>query len=514
MDSLGKEFLDFLATVPLKEARNELYNLLEAGDDEVNVYYLTPLSNLKSIIADGGIKCRAMVGSDATDISAQEVQKQRHISLKLARKGPSYEIIDKKIHECVNFFWNPLNDTFRAFQRNSLLDVDVKDSTYGIVCILEMGLSAFFETDKVYWSTSRKNLVSDNFSSFSKKQYKQFYWQTIFSSQQDRNTNHFRAAEFIAFYENPTLAVSDLIPMQFIKRILVPAQYEKQIKETISSVKNQIYLSKKQNIFRSKKELLYVEKRLIETINKLQRLDLLPVDKFCELINTFANFKEQLGCGLTEEFFENKDMAHSVHGIEHITRVMFWVHVLCYLSSTDQQTEKVAQYAAFIHDLCRKDHSKDKEHGSNAAKKYEDFLRKKQIPDSLVQSCMNAIIYHCKDDSECHDKDLVWKILKDADSLERGRFGLPICSEIQNLSRGCDINYLRLDIFRDAQLKKELAFLAFRLAYITRYTKWSEDTFRDIKTQLVKSLKASLKNDIFNQYERGIVNKMLRHLSV
>jgi hypothetical protein len=96
MDSLGKEFLDFLATVPLKEARNELYNLLEAGDDEVNVYYLTPLSNLKSIIADGGIKCRAMVGSDATDISAQEVQKQRHISLKLARKGPSYEIIDKK----------------------------------------------------------------------------------------------------------------------------------------------------------------------------------------------------------------------------------------------------------------------------------------------------------------------------------------------------------------------------------------------------------------------------------
>lgn len=27
MDDLGKDFLDFLATVPLKEARNELYNL-------------------------------------------------------------------------------------------------------------------------------------------------------------------------------------------------------------------------------------------------------------------------------------------------------------------------------------------------------------------------------------------------------------------------------------------------------------------------------------------------------
>jgi hypothetical protein len=42
MDKFGRELLDFLATFPLKEARNELYNLLEADDDEVNVYYLTP----------------------------------------------------------------------------------------------------------------------------------------------------------------------------------------------------------------------------------------------------------------------------------------------------------------------------------------------------------------------------------------------------------------------------------------------------------------------------------------
>ena len=69
MDKLGKEFLDFLAGAPLKEARNELYNLLDSKDDEVNVYYLTPLSNLKSIIADRGIKCRAMVDSDIIDVS-------------------------------------------------------------------------------------------------------------------------------------------------------------------------------------------------------------------------------------------------------------------------------------------------------------------------------------------------------------------------------------------------------------------------------------------------------------
>ena len=514
MDELGKEFLDFLATVPVREARHELYNLLGVRDDEINVYYFTPLSNLKHIVADGGIKCRAMMGSDVTDLSGHEVQKRRDKSLRLARKVSTFEIGDKKIHECVNFFWNPVNDTSRAFQRNSLLlAADNGEDTIGIVCILEMRLSAFFECDKVYWSTSKQNLASNDFSTFLRGSYTQFDWETIFSTRDDVNTNQFRSAEFIAFYSNPTLTISDLIPAQFIKRILVPTQYEPMIKEILPSVQNRIYPLETPNVFYQKSKLLHAEKELIKTIGYLQKW--ISVEKFCELVNTFSNFKEQLGCNLTDKYFISKNVAHSYHGISHITRVMFWVHLLCFLNDTRWQKEKVILYAAFIHDLCRKDNRMEEgEHGSNAANKFTDFLMQKQIPDSLLHSCMNAVTYHCKNDSECSKKDLVWEILKDADSLDRGRFGHPPgLSSIRKKSKGCDVEYLRLDIFRKSpQLARELAWLAYRLASITHHTKWSEDTFIDLKNELVKSLKASVRNDILDQGKRQVANKMLGHL--
>src|SRR5574341_10080 len=140
MNSLGKELLDFLSTDSLKKARKELYKLLNAcEEDEINIYYLVSFSNLKSIVTDGGIKCRAMTGHSATDLSGHGVQTMRNKTVQLAQKVSLHEdIIYKKIHECINFFWNPLNNTLFAFQRNSLLrELDIQDNTYGVICILE-----------------------------------------------------------------------------------------------------------------------------------------------------------------------------------------------------------------------------------------------------------------------------------------------------------------------------------------------------------------------------------------
>jgi hypothetical protein len=525
MDNLGRELLDFLATAPLREARNEFYNLLEAGKDEVNVYYLTPLFNLKRIVREG-IKCRAEAEGDGDiiDLSGQEVQMRRDRSLKLAHKVSSFVEIDKKIHKCISFFWNPLNQTSYAFQRKAILfaAADKHNDTYGIVCILEMRLSAFFESNSVHWSISEQNLASsDAFSSYSKEGYGRFNWEAIFSVPDgNRDLNKFRSAEFIVFYGEPTLESSGLIPAQFIKRILVPTQYETEVRRIILQIQNRIHPLADPKVFYTKEKLLKGDKELIKTINNLQRLVLpkpLSMEKFYELINTFSNFGERLGCNLTENYFINRDIAHSFHGISHITRVMFWVHILCYLTNTPWETEKAIQYAAFIHDLSRRDHRMEEgEHGSDAARRYEDFLRQK-IPNSrLRSSCMNAVIYHCKDDSEYPDKDLVWKILKDADSLDRGRFGRPPqgYNGIRRESRGCDIDYLRLDIFRDSQdLAKELAWLAYRVAYyITRYTKWSENTFTDLKKEVVRSLEAILRYDILNEDQRQGLMRILKIL--
>ena len=117
---------------------------------------------------------------------------------------------------------------------------------------------------------------------------------------------------------------------------------------------------------------------------------------------------------------------------------------------------------------------------------------------------MNAVTYHCKNDTDCPDKNLLWKLLKDADSLDRGRFGAPW------ISKGCNVRDLRLDIFNNnPKLKECLAWLAHWLVSITRYTRWSEDTFMDLKNEIMKSLKASLENQILDETERSIAFRML-----
>ncbi len=524
MDNLGKELLDFLNTQEIKRYRKNLYKLLETDENEVNVYYLVPILNLKSIIHNEGIKCREEVGKGIEDLSGEEVQAKRDILLEFPHRVLYGDVKPKKkkIHECIGFFWNPLNDTFRAFQRNTLLTAAEKDDdNYGNICILEMKLSEFFETDKMYWTTSKKNLASYPFSSFSKKIYREFKWDEIFSVPNDKENNHeeknkFRSAEFNVFYGTNNKNSSPISPA-FIKRILFPEQYEKRIKKLLSSIqdsiqKYQIKICSLKNlkIFLPKEELLNAEKLLINDMDELQRLQLplLSIKGICKAINSFSEFKEKLRCSLTDkDFIYNKNMAYSQHGIRHITSVMFWVHILCYLTDTSWETEKSTQYAAFIHDLCREDNRKEEEeHGPSAVKEYEDFLRKK-IPKNLLQSCKNAISYHCKDDSECSDKDLVWKLLKDADALDRGRFGSP------NASKGCNIQVLRLDIFRNQELAKRCAWLACSLAHITRYTKWSENTFMDFKNDILRGLKAVRKNDILDPEYKEIADEMLRLLT-
>ncbi|MCP4699054.1 MAG: DUF4433 domain-containing protein, partial [Gammaproteobacteria bacterium] len=53
------------------------------------MYYLTPLSNLKSIFSDGGIKCRNKMPHTAKDLSSHNIQKRRKdVTITLARKAP------------------------------------------------------------------------------------------------------------------------------------------------------------------------------------------------------------------------------------------------------------------------------------------------------------------------------------------------------------------------------------------------------------------------------------------
>jgi len=127
MDNLGKEFLDFLATAHLKEARSELYNLLDASDDEVNVYYFTPLSNLKRIVADGGIKCRAMVGSDVNYLRLDIFRDSLQLAGELAWSAYWLASITHHTKWSKNTFMDLKNEivkSLKASVKNDILDQD------------------------------------------------------------------------------------------------------------------------------------------------------------------------------------------------------------------------------------------------------------------------------------------------------------------------------------------------------------------------------------------------------
>jgi hypothetical protein len=128
-----------------------------------------------------------------------------------------------------------------------------------------------------------------------------------------------------------------------------------------------------------------------------------------------------------------------------------------------------------------------------------------------MESCKNAIIYHCKNDDECSNKDIIWQLLKDADALDRGRFGHPQgTSNIKKSSKGCNIKFFRLTI--SAEFKEKLAWSAYWLASITRNTNWTDNSFKDIKQTVSCGLQACLRNGILNHSESQTADKMINLL--
>src|SRR2546426_791147 len=116
------------------EARAGLRAVLTPAADQLFVYYICPLKNLRGI-ATGGILPNATAPKDRVDLSGQSVQAKRNIPVAL----PGGK--EANVHECINLFWNPLNSTMRAFQRNGLLrEATSKNPDDAVVCVLEINL--------------------------------------------------------------------------------------------------------------------------------------------------------------------------------------------------------------------------------------------------------------------------------------------------------------------------------------------------------------------------------------
>ncbi len=476
MDYYSKQLIDLLKDDEHKEYRKKLYSKLNADINEIFVYYLVPLSNLIQIVNDGGIECRNNSGGNFEDLSGQNVQSIRS---KIDINFNGY--IKKNIHQCINFFLNPTNYTFIAFQRKALFNSFKQNTPLDKpVCILEISLGKILNDSNIKWSVSKKNLASDSFASFVLEGYKKYEWEKIFSNvSSNKEYNKFQSAEFIVFKGNNSN--SEKISDSFINRIIIHENDKNDFENNLPQHKEKIHTNS--ILFLNYGYLLFPGKKLLEQIINIDKNEIIPIKKLINILSEFKNICNHLDFFLTSDKFSSESMVYSQHGISHITRVLFWVNILNYLNNNlNNEISNITNYAALIHDLGKENNKENEKHGNNSAKMHSDCLTKKIVNKEYLERCINAIKYHSIDDSECPPEiqnDIIWKTLKDADALDRGRFGKP------NTKDGCKEKYFRLDILKNnTVLSNKLVWSAYGLARITQYTFWNKDTCVDLINEI------------------------------
>lgn len=169
----------------------------------------------------------------------------------------------------------------------------------------------------------------------------------------------------------------------------------------------------------------------IQTLRGLGELEAI----FPAVIETYKDYREKL---YTLDFAQDS----SVHGKEHTARVLLLSLILSELLNLSQSDRKLLSTAAIYHDTKRVNDNVDIEHGYHSSQYYQSHIQK---PDPTVSF---LIEYHCRPDDEGFEEikrnrvlsknrtksQLLFNLFKDADALDRVRFGL----------LDLDLNQLRL----------------------------------------------------------------------
>lgn len=193
-------------------------------------------------------------------------------------------------------------------------------------------------------------------------------------------------------------------------------------------------------IKREEEILIYPEKVEIVDIIEMPGINDVRYETF-SIMKEFYNYKKML---LEVNFF--KDLKG--HDKIHTLRVMFLALLIIELGDKklSKENKDILLKACIYHDIARDNDLEDNKHGEYG---YKYLLDNKIIKkeNSILEFLMK---YHCIDDKEAieylsstdyskrkiNNMMLMYKILKDADGLDRLRFGV----------RELDMDYLRLDI--------------------------------------------------------------------
>lgn len=460
-------------------ARHEFAKCLDSDANFIGVYYLTPLANLQQILASGGIKPRNLIRESVIDCSDYTVQSRRKYPINLmAADGRK---VWKGVHDCVNFFLNPINDTLYQFRRNARLGAVQKNmpSYMGAVSLIELDAIRLLNDQNLAWAVSDRNIASSITCvqiSSDVKVYQSFDWNHIYSikeGQQSDSYNGIRSAEFVV----------DTHPMEYISteyiHRIITFESDAVPPEAINFGLCHLHTICDDPKIAAFNDPLYTDKNFWDNIKSLE------INETLENVCTdLLRLESKIG-RLLQKDFDLTWIASGKHGVGHVTRVMLWVALLAHLARekgfpvSDSEME-AAVFAAYIHDLCRTSNQPDTWHGEVAAEKFSEWLRSKLPHDTQYQSCRQAIIYHCRTDIPDRP-DVVWQLLKDADALDRGRFGAP------ERVGGCNLDYLTHPMFKyNRWFAKKCAWIAYRLARMTNIN-WGSSTALSLLDMLRQS---------------------------
>lgn len=168
---------------------------------------------------------------------------------------------------------------------------------------------------------------------------------------------------------------------------------------------------------------------------------------------------------LNLEFAQNSED----HGYSHEARVMLLSLIIAHKMDLPLRDREILATAALYHDLRRVNDIDDSQHGKDARDYYHATVSN---PDPLVEFLCQ---YHCLPDAEGYQEirdnrklskgrsraKLLIDIFKDADALDRCRFGL----------RDLDVNQLRLPISKELPLAARLCYNSVRVPELSKHRK-------------------------------------------
>lgn len=224
----------------------------------------------------------------------------------------------------------------------------------------------------------------------------------------------------------------------------------------------EIYFVDPNPIADTKEFLIYSSTNVMNQAQKQSKFILEGLIK--DSIHSFEREMENLPIVLSKELFY-KHMIDSYHGIAHTARVLLATHLLVNAIDLDQNERNACYIAAIIHDLGKRSDIEGKEHGYNSMSLYRNRISDLIEDLSLANRVLKAVEFHSVEDLDCPDEvrsDIIWKILKDADALDRSRFR----------GKGCDKSYLRLGIYNNN--------IGMNILGLTSYLPaWSKDLIWD-----------------------------------